>query len=192
MKTTLSLLAFSLLFSVSYAQDRPTLRDIKPISIEIIREGIIKDTPSPKEDVVEKNNNLRERIERKKGEIRTERKKLENESKDRILGIVRGMSNKFNEAIDKIENIEIRIIEIKEKLSIDINIEEAIRLKELAKSSVEESIEIIKEEINNEEGISKEIITETLLETQTDIKNAWEAYREVFIEIKNHSIDSEE
>jgi len=116
-----------------------------------------------------------------------ERKQIREGARERINGLLRGITNKFTNALSKLDNIEERLSTIfnDEDTEIIEMVDAASELKDVAKISVEEVTTAFAEELENEEGVSKERIKELVHKAQLDIKNAWHAFREVITEIKS-------
>jgi len=198
MKTLLSILTFSLVFSFAQAQVRNPLSTIieesrnseieRPMienrGVELIKRLQL----SPEETREERHREyLRSYVEKKRSDFKESRQKLDIESKERITGLIRGVSEKLNNAIERLDNIEERLNNLVAENN-NINIEESLsnasELKTLAQNSVDEILLKIEEELDNTNGTSKEILRELINIAQLDIKNSWNAFREVIMEVK--------
>jgi len=208
MKIILSTLSFIFIFSVAQAQ----IRQISPSldggiygvmpqtkeSREIDREkSWVPRTDSSilpykermifREDRIGHRDDLKQHIEIKKETFKENRLQLQDTSTERVSGLLRGMTEKFTNALSRLDEVEARLnifVVNNEDFDINDSLSKAIELKYIAKDSVEEIIINLEEEVENEDGISKEIIRELISMAQTDIKNAWKAFRDLLLEIK--------
>ena len=127
---------------------------------------------------------MRMKMDQKREEFKQQKQQLKTESKERIVGLINGITNKFTNSIEKLDNIEDRLTILIENDDINEVLRAATELKEIATDSINVVIESLEEEISDENGTSKEVIRELIKVAQTDVQNAWTAYREVIKEIK--------
>ena len=134
---------------------------------------------------------LRKHIQEKRELFKEERQQLVGESKERVNRLLRGMTGKFTNALSKLDEIEERLnnlVEENDNIDIEESLNTAMILKSVAQDSVDEVMNNLVKEVDNEEGISKEILRELIEIAQSDIKNTWNAFREVITEIKTERI----
>lgn len=184
MKSILSLFIFTLLFTITNAQninpkermsDTGVVRQGSSEGISPLRLG----SEGLNEPKTMQFRELREGFIEDRMQLKEERKEI-------VHGLFRGISEKFTNAILRLDNIEERLATITENT--DQNIEEMINnakdLKDVAKNSVTELNIAIEEEMGNKEGLSKQTLRELVRKSQIDVKNAWDAFKEVITEIK--------